>query len=75
QPAADPAVREPGRRAVQAKGPAGAARRAKQTPARGRADGRPGDKHYDWLWELVGFLICLAIALIVFFAVPTIVSH
>ncbi|WP_204057783.1 hypothetical protein [Microbispora corallina] len=74
-PAAAPAVREPGRRAVQATGPAGAARRAKQAPARGRAGGRAGDKHYDWLWELVGFLICLAIALIVFFAVPTIVSH
>ncbi|MCT9931332.1 sigma-70 family RNA polymerase sigma factor [Planotetraspora sp. A-T 1434] len=33
-----------------------------------------GEHHYDWVWELVGFLICLAIALIVFFCVPTIVT-
>jgi DNA-directed RNA polymerase specialized sigma24 family protein len=36
---------------------------------------KSGERHYDWLWELVGFLICLAIALIVFFSVPTIVTH
>jgi DNA-directed RNA polymerase specialized sigma24 family protein len=35
---------------------------------------KSGERHYDWLWELVGFLICLAIALIVFFSVPTIVT-
>ncbi|MBO3746396.1 hypothetical protein J5X84_10005 [Streptosporangiaceae bacterium NEAU-GS5] len=35
---------------------------------------RMGEHHYDWLWELVGFLICLAIALAVFFTVPTIVT-
>ncbi|MBG0832220.1 sigma-70 family RNA polymerase sigma factor [Planomonospora sp. ID67723] len=33
-----------------------------------------GEHHYDWAWELAGFLICLAIAMIVFFAVPTIVT-
>ncbi|WP_405394539.1 hypothetical protein [Microbispora hainanensis] len=31
-----------------------------------------GDRHYDWLWEAVGILICLIIALIVFFNVPTV---
>ncbi|MER5419630.1 hypothetical protein [Streptosporangium roseum] len=31
-------------------------------------------RHHDWVWELVGFLICVAIAMIVFFAVPTIVT-
>ncbi|GGO05104.1 hypothetical protein GCM10010116_10260 [Microbispora rosea subsp. aerata] len=31
-----------------------------------------GDRHYDWLWEVVGILICLIIALIVFFNVPTV---
>jgi DNA-directed RNA polymerase specialized sigma24 family protein len=35
---------------------------------------RSGERHYDWLWELMGFLICLAIALIVFFSLPGIVS-
>ncbi|GII55796.1 hypothetical protein Pth03_41850 [Planotetraspora thailandica] len=34
-----------------------------------------GDRHYDWLWELVGFLVCVAIALIVFFSLPGIVGH
>ncbi|MBP2703362.1 hypothetical protein JOL79_06060 [Microbispora sp. RL4-1S] len=44
--------------------------------ATARKPGHRGkDRHYDWVWELLGFLICLAIALIVFFAVPTIVSH
>ncbi|MFC6081531.1 RNA polymerase sigma factor [Sphaerisporangium aureirubrum] len=33
-----------------------------------------GEHHYDWLWELVGFILCVAIALGVFFAVPTIVT-
>ncbi|MFI6597890.1 hypothetical protein ACIBHX_16655 [Nonomuraea sp. NPDC050536] len=32
------------------------------------------EHHYDWLWELVGFLICVAIAMIVFFSIPSIVS-
>ncbi|MDF5756404.1 hypothetical protein [Spongiactinospora sp. TRM90649] len=33
-----------------------------------------GEHHFDWAWELIGFIICVAIALIVFFAVPTIVT-
>jgi hypothetical protein len=33
-----------------------------------------GEHHYDWLWELVGLLIAVAIALIVFFSVPMIVT-
>ncbi|MEV7009830.1 hypothetical protein [Streptosporangium sp. NPDC051022] len=46
-----------------------------------RAGRRPrrvrGDKHHDWAWELFGFIICVicvAIAMLVFFAVPTIVT-
>ncbi|GAA4577174.1 RNA polymerase sigma factor [Planotetraspora kaengkrachanensis] len=39
-----------------------------------RKKAKSRDRHYDWVWELVGFLICLAIALIVFFSVPTIVT-
>ncbi|NRQ36495.1 hypothetical protein HII36_32375 [Nonomuraea sp. NN258] len=30
------------------------------------------DRHHDWAWEAVGFLICVAIAMIVFFSVPMI---
>ncbi|MET8144956.1 hypothetical protein ABZU32_32040 [Sphaerisporangium sp. NPDC005288] len=33
-----------------------------------------GEHHYDWLWELAGFLLCVAIAMLVFFTVPTIVT-
>ncbi|MGA5759300.1 hypothetical protein [Nonomuraea bangladeshensis] len=33
---------------------------------------RRKERHYDWVWELVGFLVCVAIAMIVFFSVPTI---
>ncbi|WP_433244443.1 hypothetical protein ACQPYK_41635 [Streptosporangium sp. CA-135522] len=28
-------------------------------------------RHHDWMWELIGFLICVTIAMIVFFAMPT----
>ncbi|KAB8193736.1 hypothetical protein FH608_021265 [Nonomuraea phyllanthi] len=31
---------------------------------------RRNDRHHDWIWEAVGFLICVAIAMIVFFSVP-----
>ncbi|MEO3800856.1 sigma factor-like helix-turn-helix DNA-binding protein [Nonomuraea sp. B1E8] len=31
---------------------------------------RRRDRHYDWAWELVGFLMCVAIAMIVFFSMP-----
>ncbi|MEU4229668.1 hypothetical protein AB0F17_35680 [Nonomuraea sp. NPDC026600] len=32
------------------------------------------DKHYDWAWELMGFLVCVIIAMLVFFAVPLIIG-
>ncbi|WP_433497763.1 hypothetical protein ACQP1K_22965 [Sphaerimonospora sp. CA-214678] len=35
---------------------------------------RNRDRHYDWAWELVGFLICLAITLLVFFALPNLIT-
>lgn len=35
---------------------------------------RRGNRHYDWAWELIGFLICVAIAMIVFFSVPMFVD-
>ncbi len=35
---------------------------------------RNRERHYDWAWELVGFLICLAITLLVFFALPNMVT-
>lgn len=31
------------------------------------------ERHYDWLWELGGFLICVIIAMLVFFAMPMLV--
>jgi DNA-directed RNA polymerase specialized sigma24 family protein len=33
-----------------------------------------GEHRFDWAWELIGFIICVAIALIVFFAMPTVVT-
>ncbi|MEV5740384.1 hypothetical protein AB0L30_10040 [Microbispora rosea] len=56
----------------------GASRGASSGAGRGASNGtRKGrrvkaDRHYDWLWEAVGILICLIIALIVFFNVPTV---
>ncbi|MCK2212856.1 hypothetical protein MF672_003440 [Actinomadura sp. ATCC 31491] len=33
---------------------------------------RRKERHYDWVWELIGFLVCVAIAMIVFFSLPNI---
>ncbi|GGK71357.1 hypothetical protein Sme01_26590 [Sphaerisporangium melleum] len=33
-----------------------------------------GEHHFDWLWELGGLLLCIAIAMLVFFTIPTIVT-
>ncbi|WP_182875326.1 hypothetical protein [Microbispora sp. H10670] len=56
---------------------AGSAGNAEATGVRpaGKGPRKKSDRHYDWLWEVVGFLICLIIALVVFFTVPTIVTH
>ncbi|SDH76648.1 DNA-directed RNA polymerase specialized sigma subunit, sigma24 family [Sinosporangium album] len=35
---------------------------------------KPGEHRFDWTWEIIGFAICIAIALIVFFSVPMIVN-
>ncbi|MEU9833055.1 hypothetical protein AB0D67_16125 [Streptosporangium sp. NPDC048047] len=35
-----------------------------------RRPGRHAERHHDWVWELAGFLICVAIAMIVFLAMP-----
>ncbi|MEU7002231.1 hypothetical protein [Nonomuraea sp. NPDC046570] len=35
---------------------------------------RFGERHYDWAWELAGFVICVAIAMLVFFSIPTIIT-
>ncbi|MFG1754029.1 hypothetical protein [Streptosporangium sandarakinum] len=35
-----------------------------------RRPGRHAERHHDWIWEFVGFLVCVAIAVIVFLAVP-----
>ncbi|MBG0825449.1 hypothetical protein HS048_32690 [Planomonospora sp. ID91781] len=61
-----PEVREPGRRARSAPAPTGSRRRRRQAGH--------GERHHDWVWEVVGFIICVAIAMLVFFAVPTIVT-
>ncbi len=58
---------------------AAAADHAPERGARPRRHERPkpiklGEHHYDWLWELAGFILCVAIAMIVFFSVPTIVT-
>ncbi|MEV4892879.1 hypothetical protein AB0K48_26205 [Nonomuraea sp. NPDC055795] len=42
--------------------------------ARKQARKRKQRKHRDWAWEVAGFLICVLIAMLVFFAVPVIGS-
>ncbi len=51
----------------------------KARPLQGPPKRRPSKKsqrprHLDWAWELIGFVICVVIAMIVFFSVPTILS-
>ncbi|MEV0996174.1 hypothetical protein [Nonomuraea sp. NPDC050202] len=55
--------------------------RARPAPKRRPENGRPPkkvrrrkDRHHDWVWELVGFLLCVAIAMIVFFSMPVFVD-
>ncbi|MBB5083509.1 RNA polymerase sigma factor [Nonomuraea endophytica] len=42
--------------------------------AKKQARKRKQRKHRDWAWEVAGFLICVLIAMLVFFAVPVIGS-
>ncbi|MEV0198402.1 hypothetical protein, partial [Nonomuraea sp. NPDC050691] len=47
----------------------------KGAPRKGaRPRPRRGQRHHDWAWELIGFLMCVVIAMIVFFSVPAILS-
>ncbi|GII79379.1 hypothetical protein Sru01_43610 [Sphaerisporangium rufum] len=63
------AAPKPARRPVpQDAAPAEPSRPRRSRPFRG------GERHYDWLWEVGGFLLCVVIALLVFFAVPTLVT-
>ncbi|MEV0594057.1 hypothetical protein [Nonomuraea cavernae] len=58
--------------------------RGKAVPKPGaRKPGKPKPKpkgrkrrrgHRDWAWELVGFLLCVAIAMIVFFSMPSLIG-
>lgn len=53
----------------QAVKPARPARKGGAAP-RGRKPRK--DRHHDWAWEAIGFLVCVAIAMVVFFAMPTV---
>ncbi|MFI6541471.1 hypothetical protein ACIBHY_54090 [Nonomuraea sp. NPDC050547] len=54
----------------QATGP----RKPSRPAAKKQARKRKQRKHRDWAWEVAGFLICVLIAMLVFFAVPAIGS-
>ncbi|MEO3870402.1 hypothetical protein ABGB18_16435 [Nonomuraea sp. B12E4] len=54
-------------RPVRARPPA---KRKPEVTARPPKVRRRRDRHHDWAWELIGFLVCVAIAMIVFFSVP-----
>ncbi|MBB2913979.1 hypothetical protein FHS43_005288 [Streptosporangium becharense] len=60
-----------GRRAAASGGRAASPRRASH---RARRKHRAKARHHDWAWELIGFLIAVTIAMIVFFAVPMIIT-
>ncbi|MGW2216920.1 hypothetical protein ACWCSD_18190, partial [Nonomuraea sp. NPDC001684] len=72
-----PSRRKPGAEPARSPGRGGAKPGARKQPtgkkkaaARKKALKRRRERHYDWAWELIGFLICVAIAMIVFFSVP-----
>ncbi|WP_043624494.1 RNA polymerase sigma factor [Nonomuraea candida] len=55
--------------------------RARPAPKRRPESARPPkktkrrkDRHHDWVWEVAGFLLCVAIAMIVFFSMPIFVD-
>ncbi|RVX44367.1 DNA-directed RNA polymerase specialized sigma24 family protein [Nonomuraea polychroma] len=70
EPAAEPKESLLAPRPVRAR-PVPKRRPDKPRPEKAR---RRGERHYDWAWELIGFLICVAIAMIVFFSVPMFVE-
>ncbi|MFG1704536.1 hypothetical protein ACFLIM_15200 [Nonomuraea sp. M3C6] len=45
-------------------------KRKPEYTARPQKAHRRTDRHFDWAWEVIGFLVCVAIAMIVFFSVP-----
>ncbi|NUR92536.1 MAG: hypothetical protein HOY71_51405, partial [Nonomuraea sp.] len=47
-----------------------AVRKTGARPSGKKKKKRRRERHHDWAWELIGFLICVAIAMIVFFSVP-----
>ncbi|MFI6919546.1 sigma factor-like helix-turn-helix DNA-binding protein [Nonomuraea spiralis] len=64
-------LQDPSRRGPRAKPGARKQPAGKKAAARKKAVKRRRQRHHDWAWELIGFLICVAIAMIVFFSVPT----
>ncbi|MER6576302.1 sigma factor-like helix-turn-helix DNA-binding protein [Nonomuraea sp. NPDC001023] len=69
KPGAEPA-RSPGRGGAKTGGRKQPAGKKKAAARKKKALKRRRERHYDWAWELIGFLICVAIAMIVFFSVP-----
>ncbi|WP_101787832.1 RNA polymerase sigma factor [Nonomuraea indica] len=61
-----PGGRMPGRSAE----PGRPARKGGAAGPRGRRPRR--DRHHDWAWEAIGFLVCVAIAMAVFFSTPSV---
>ncbi|MEV4751804.1 hypothetical protein AB0K21_36080 [Streptosporangium sp. NPDC049248] len=58
---------------IRLSGRAGSRRRAGRRAAR-RHKAQAKVSHHDWAWEVVGFIIAVAIAMVVFFAVPMITT-
>jgi hypothetical protein len=67
--AAGPATRQTGKQPSGKSGKSGKpVRKGGAAATRGRKPRR--GRHHDWAWEAVGFLVCVAVAMAVFFAMP-----
>lgn len=61
-PQKSPAQKRPAKKAATGK--------AAKGKAAAKRKGKRRNRHHDWAWEVAGFLICVAIAMLVFFWVP-----
>ncbi|MEU7896125.1 hypothetical protein AB0B45_25135 [Nonomuraea sp. NPDC049152] len=68
--AAPPAPAEPVRPAVPKAPRKPAPKKAAAKTATSKKKGKRRTRHHDWAWELIGFVVCVAIAMLVFFWIP-----
>ncbi|MEU4543776.1 RNA polymerase sigma factor [Nonomuraea dietziae] len=69
-PRKSPAQGSPAQKRPAKKAATGKAGKTGKGKAAAKKKGKRRNRHHDWAWEVAGFLVCVAIAMLVFFWVP-----